>query len=127
MSKRQLRIGALVVGGLVVAFFATSFYAITALAQGAPASQPVVVAPVSASGGWAWFLANSQWIIGLAVAILSTLATGLSDYPTETPAGASRLQKVVRCIRIAVALLGVVQFRNAPGSLKAPLAPPAKP
>ena len=118
MSKRQLRIGAVVVAGLLAVFFAVSFLAVEALAQGAPSSQPVVVAPVAATGGWAWFCANSGWIVPLAITFLSSLATGLSDYP--------KAGGVVRVLRIVVGCLGVVQFRDAPGSLKAPLVPPAK-
>jgi len=93
-----------------------------------PASQPapVVIAPVAAKWGWAWFLANSGWLLPLVITLLSSVATGLSDYPTETPAGASRLKKAVRVLRLVVACVGVVQFRNAPGSLKSLLVPPAK-
>jgi hypothetical protein len=98
-----------------------SLAAVSALASGldgGAASQPVVIAPVAASGGWAWFCANSGWIVPLAISVLSSVATGLSDYP--------KAGGLVRVLRIVVACLGVVQFRNAPGSLKAPLAPPAK-
>jgi hypothetical protein len=121
MSKRELRIGAALVGMLVALFAAMSLAAVSALASGldgGAASQPVVIAPVAASGGWAWFCANSGWLVPLAITVLSSIATGLSDYP--------KAGGVVRGLRIAVALLGMVQFRNAPGSIKPPLVPPAK-
>jgi hypothetical protein len=121
MSKRALNIGSVLVGVLVAAFAALSLAAVSALAQGVDggaASQPVVIAPVAAAGAWAWFLANAGWVLPLAVSLLSSVATGLSDYP--------KAGGVVRVLRVVVACLGVVQFRNAPGTLKAPLAPPAK-
>lgn len=118
MSKRELRIGAAVVGVLLVVFAALSLCAVSAWAQSGPTSQPIIVAPVAASGGWAWFLANASWLVPLAITVLSSVATGLSDYP--------KAGGVVRGIRVAIAVLGVVQFRNAPGSIKPPLAPPAK-
>ena len=117
MSKRQLDIFAIAGTVLMVTAFATIILTARA-ALGQPASQPVIVAPVAASGAWAWFLANSGWLVPLAISVLSSIATGLSDYPRATG--------VARALRIAVACLGVVQFRNAPGSLKAPFAPPAK-
>ena len=117
MSKRALD-WFMVLGTLtLVTIFGVVAVCTTAYAQSA--SQPVVVAPVAASGGWAWFLANSGWIVPLAISLLSSIATGLSDYP--------KAGGVVRGLRIAVAVLGVVQFRDGKGSIKAPLAPPAKP
>lgn len=121
MSNRELRIGAALLGLLVAVFAAMSLAAVSALAQGLDggvASQPVVIAPVAASGGWAWFCANSQWLVPLAITLLSSLATGLSDYP--------KAGGVVRVLRIVVGCLGLVQFRNAPGSIKPPFVPPAK-
>jgi hypothetical protein len=118
MSKKEMKIGAALLGLLVAAFAVMSLATVSALAQAVPASQPIVVAPVAASGAWAWFVANAGWLVPLAVSFLSSLATGLSDYP--------KAEGFVKVIRVAVACLGVVQFRNAPGSLKAPLAPPAK-
>jgi hypothetical protein len=121
MSKKALSAGAAVLGLLIALFAALSLAAVSAMAQGidgGAASQPIVVAPVAASGAWAWFVANAGWLVPLAVSFLSSLATGLSDYP--------KAAGVAKVIRVAVACLGVVQFKNAPGSLKAPLAPPAK-
>jgi formate-dependent nitrite reductase membrane component NrfD len=86
-----------------------------------PASQPAVV-----GGFWAWVSANGVALVGLLINLLSTIATGLSDYPAETPAGASKLQKAVRIIRLVVACLGWAQFKNSPGSLKLLGAPAAK-
>jgi hypothetical protein len=117
VSKRQLDL--FVLGGtalMVTAFIAIVLAARVALGQ--PASQPIIVAPVAASGAWAWFVANSGWVVPLAVSLFSSLATGLSDYP--------KAAGLVKALRVAIACLGVVQFRNAPGSLKAPFAPPAK-
>ena len=117
MSKRQL--DAFAIGGtfLMLCAFAAVLLAARA-ASGQPASQPVIVAPVAAGGTWPWFVANSGWVVPLAISFLSSLATGLSDYPQA--AG------FVKALRVAIACLGVVQFRNAPGSLKAPFTPPAK-
>jgi cytosine/uracil/thiamine/allantoin permease len=117
MSKRFLDWFTVAGTVLILAVFGVVILTVTA-AHGQPASQPIVVAPVAAAGAWAWFVANAGWLVPLAVSFLSSLATGLSDYPKA--AGAAKV------IRVAVACLGVVQFRNAPGSLKAPLAPPAK-
>jgi hypothetical protein len=127
MSKRFL--DRFTIAGVVLMVAVFVVVALTAVAQGqvmasfppdgGPASQPaVVIAPVAAAGAWAWFLANAGWLVPLAISLLSSVATGLSDYPN---AGG-----VVRVLRVVVACLGVVQFRNAPGTLKAPLAPPAK-
>lgn len=117
MSKRQLDV--FLYGG--TALMVTAFMAIvlaTRVALGQPASQPVVVAPVAAGGAWAWFVANSGWLVPLAISVLSSLATGLSDYP--------KANGFVKVLRIVVAALGVCQFKNAPGTLKAPFTPPSK-
>lgn len=90
------------------------------------ASQPAVV-PLPNAGFLGWLGANASWLIPLLITLLSSLATGLGDYPTTTEQGASRLKKVVRVLRVVAGCLSLVQFRNSPGSLKAPLAPPAKP
>jgi len=117
MSKRFLDWFAIAGTVLLVCMFVV--VALAATAHGQPASQPVVVAPVAASGAWNWIVANAGWLVPLAVSFLSSLATGLSDYP--------KAEGLVKVIRVVVACLGVVQFKNSPGSLKAPLAPPAKP
>jgi hypothetical protein len=148
MSKRNLDIFAIAGAALIVAVFCVVALAATrahgALDAGAlvpyidvtkvaiveaPASQPppVVIAPVAASGGWAWFLANAGWLLPLVITLLSSVSTGLSDYPAETPAGASRLKRAARVLRVVAGCLSVVQFRNAPGSLKSLLVPPSKP
>ena len=117
MKKRNLDIFAIAGTVLMVSAFTAIVLAANA-AAGQAATQPALVAPVASGGAWAWFLANASWVVPLIVSFLASLATGLSDYPKA--AGA------VKVIRIVVAALGVVQFRDAPGSIKAPFAPPAK-
>lgn len=89
-----------------------------ATAVAAPASQPVAAA-VAAPGVWPWLVANSPWLVPLVIAVLSTLATGLSEYP--------KAGKVVRFLRLAVSVLSLATFKNSPGSLKPPFVPSARP
>ena len=117
MSKRFL--DWFTIAGVALFVCAFAVLALATAAHGQPASQPVVVAPVAANGGWAWFLANSGWLVPLAVSLLSSVATGLSDYP--------KAGGVARVLRVMAGCLSLVQFRNAPGSLKVPLTPPSKP
>jgi hypothetical protein len=97
----------------------------TFTAHGQAASQPATQ-PAVVGGSWAWLGAHWVELVGLAINLLSTIATGLSEYPAETPAGASKLQKAVRVVRLVVACLGWAQFKNSPGSLKLLGAPAAK-
>jgi hypothetical protein len=80
----------------------------------APSSQPV--ATVTA---WQWFLANSSWLVPLIVMLLSSVATGLGDYP--------KAGGVVKVLRLLVSGLSLVQFKDGKGSLKLPMVPPALP
>jgi hypothetical protein len=66
-----------------------------------------------------WMLVNKYWLIPMVVAVASTLATGLSDYPKA--AGA------VKWLRLGMSLLSMAEHADAPGSLKLPLMLPAKP
>lgn len=101
---------------MVIAFIATLI--LGAVAQGqsaAPASQPIVI-PL---GFWPWFAANSSWLVPLLVMLLSSLITGLSEYPKAGGA--------VKVLRVLLAGLSLVQFKDGKGSLKLPGAPPATP
>ena len=80
----------------------------------APASQPV-----AATTAWQWFLANSSWLVPLIVMLMSSLATGLGDYP--------KAGGVVKALRLLVSALSLVQFKDGKGSLKLPMVPPALP
>jgi len=84
-----------------------------------PASQPIIVAPVAAAGFWPWLQANGGWVVPLVVVLLSSLATGLSEYP--------RAAGAVKVMRMLAAAFSVVQFKNGRGTLKIPCAPPALP
>lgn len=120
----QFRVASGLMFAAALAALATLLYACLAHAQpaSAPASQPVI-----ASGAWVWLSGHWVEVVGVVINLLSTIATGLSDYPAETPAGASKLKKVVRVLRIIIACLGWAQFKNSPGSLKVLGAPPAAP
>lgn len=98
---------------------------ITALALGQasqPASQPTVFVPVASSAGWAWFVANTTWIIPVALWLLANLCTVLSKYP--------KAKGVVSAIRMFMGGLSMFEFRDGkkPGiAFKVPVMPPEPP
>jgi hypothetical protein len=73
-----------------------------------------------------WLAANLAWLIPLTVSLLSTLITGLSDFP-EAKVEGSKFSRFVRVLRVIVSLFSVVQFRNSAGSLKMVLESPSSP
>lgn len=84
-----------------------------------PASRPAAAAAVSAK---VWLLANLWWLLPLAINVLSSLATALTPYP--------KAGGVVKLIRLVIAMLGNVEFKDGkrPGLvLKAPFMPAALP
>jgi hypothetical protein len=118
MSKQLKWCGgavAFVAVGLIIG--ALFFAAAVAHGQGAPASQPIVI-PVSL-GFWPWLAANSSWVVPLVILLLSSVVTGLSDYP--------KAEGAVKVLRILLSGLSLVQFKDGKGSLKLPGTPPAPP
>lgn len=110
MSKRELRTWTMGVVVIAAVFCGVS---LATMAHAQSASQPASV-PV---GGW--LAANASWLVPLVIALLSSLITGLTEYP--------KAGGFVKVLRIVLACLSVVSFKNSPGSLKAPLALPEPP
>ena len=122
--SRQARFGWLITGALMCGIFAALGICGYAAAAQEAASQPASFPAVGAASGgldalFAWLCANWVTLTAIAIALLSALATGLSDYP--------RAKGCVKWLRLVVSVLSVVQYRNAPNSLKWPLTRPSVP
>ena len=115
--QRQFKTAGALLLSVAVLGFVTLF---AWVAHGLPASQPASLPAVVISAGlWPWLTTNAGWLIPVIVWFLSSLCTGLSDYP--------KAGGVVKVLRLLMAGVSVVQFRNAPGSLKLPAMPPSAP
>jgi hypothetical protein len=77
-----------------------------------PASQP-------SSGLWLWIKANATWLVPAIINILSTVATGLSQYP--------KAKGIASGVRIVISALSWVPFYDSKGSLKVLGMPSAAP
>jgi hypothetical protein len=60
----------------------------------------------------AWLKDNYVWLVPVVVAVMSSLATGLSEYP--------KASGVVKVLKLILGVISAVQFKDSPGSLKLP-------
>ena len=117
MSKRELKAWGVLGFALVLVLFALSVIGACQLAH-AQASQPASQSVVAVSC-WAWVMANSTWLVPLALELLAALATGLTNYP--------KTKGVISTIRLVLAALSPVVFKGSAGTLKVPGTPHAAP
>lgn len=103
--------------GAVVASLALYVLGMVVGACSASAHAQAVAPPTAAlCPPAAWWTTYGPWVVGVVLAVLPTLITGLSNQP--------KAKGVVAVLQTFLAVLSVVTHKDAAGTFKAPLVPP---